>query len=131
MMRLLNTIIMIGVFPLASIATNYELLFYHDKTGDQSITDNEMGVRKGNGLVQDSKETSLWVTQKDGSLRIIPLQFDSNGNQREVRFHPHVLTNRQTECRSSVSLHEEDGTVKYGVYAVVDRPLSQSDTVVR
>jgi len=130
MTRLLKVIMTMGFLPIASSAAEYELLLYHDQTGDASIVDNEIGVRKGNGLVQDSNETSLWITQKDGSLRIIPLPFDSNGNTRDIHFRPHVLTNRRSECVSSVFLHENDGVVEYGVYAIVDRPQSKSAAVV-
>lgn len=85
------------------------------------------GVRLGNGVVQ-SQGGTLWITQGDGSLRILSI---SDDNITETQYRPTPLTNRTMECRSSTSLHEIGGSVQYGVYSVIDRPRSGDQKVVR
>jgi hypothetical protein len=87
------------------------------------------GVRRGNGVVR-SHET-LWITQGDGSLRIVSISSDNAITTTEVLYQPTQMTNRKTECRSSTSLHEIDGVVQYGVYSVIDMPESDDQNIVR
>ena len=85
------------------------------------------GVRWGNGVVE-SQDGKLWITQGDGSVRIASV---SGSDITEVQYHPTSMTNRTTECRSSIALHEIDGIVQYAVYVVIDMPKSDDQTVVR
>lgn len=85
------------------------------------------GVRLGNAVVQSHGGT-LWITQADGSLRILSI---SDDDITEKRYQPTLLTNRTMECRSSTSLHEIDNSVQYGVYSVIDMPTIGDRRVVR
>ena len=85
------------------------------------------GVRLGNGVVQ-SQAGTLWITQADGSLRILSTSDDGIS---EKHYQPTLLTNRTMECRSSTSLYEIDDSVQYGVYSVIDMPRSGDQRVVR
>ena len=81
------------------------------------------GVRRGNGVVL-GREGTIWITAADGTLTIL---YDGS----EAAFQPTALSGRSTECRSSVTLHEVDEIVEYGVYSVVDTPSSDEATIVR
>jgi hypothetical protein len=86
------------------------------------------GVRRGNGVVQD-QEGSLWITQDDGSLRIIPSE--ARDDFEDLFFRPFQLTNRTVYCRSSVSLFEVGGIVQFGVYSIIDKPKDANDKTMR
>lgn len=81
------------------------------------------GVGRDNGVVL-GREGTVWITAADGTLTIL---YDGS----EASFQPTTLSGRSTECRSSVTLHEVDEFVEYGVYSVVDTPTSDEDTIVR
>lgn len=85
------------------------------------------GVRWGNGVVE-SQDGKLWITQGDGSVRIASI---TENAITEVQYQPTSMTNRTTECRSLMSLYAIDGIVQYAVYAVIDKPTSNDEKVVR
>lgn len=81
------------------------------------------GIHRGNGVVW-GRDGTIWITAADGTLAILD-------DGTEAMFQPISLSGRITECRSSVTLHEVDDVVEYGVYSVVDIPESDEDNIVR
>jgi hypothetical protein len=86
------------------------------------------GVRRGNGVVQDQMG-SLWITQDDGSLRILPA--NEEDYLEDLYFRPNQLTNRTIYCRSSVSLYQVEGMVQFGIYSVIDKPKDSTKMTMR
>lgn len=83
------------------------------------------GVRKGNGVVLSEDEKTVWTTSVDGSVRIL-------SNDTTYFFQPQQIENRKMECRSSIALsHDEDGSVRFGVYAVMDIPDDETKITSR
>jgi hypothetical protein len=88
-------------------------------------------LRKGNAVVADPKDGStLFVTADDGSLHIVK----GDGGETQLTstvFEPIAVSGRYTECRSGVTIVEEQNeneddttTTTYLVYAVVDIPVA-------
>jgi len=112
------------IASLTNLTVSSKLLFYYEQE-DMGILNSGLGVRQGNGVVLDTGKSSVWVTQRDGSLQIFSIPSDIDKTFKKVHFRPTILTNRITKCHSSVSLYEnDDGVVEYSVYAVVDFPQS-------
>ena len=85
------------------------------------------GVNRGNGIVR-SQSGTIWITQDDGSLRILTI---SDDDITEVQYTPTPFTARTIECRSLPALYEVDGSTRYGVYSVIDKPLNANERIVR
>jgi hypothetical protein len=90
-------------------------------------------LRKGNAVVADPKDGStLFVTADDGSFHIVK---GGDGNETQPTstvFEPESIAGRYTECRSGVTIVEEqknttgETTTTYLVYAVVDTPVASN-----
>jgi hypothetical protein len=70
----------------------------------------------------------LWITQGDGSLRILSITDDDIAEV--ALFEPTKMTNRDIECQSSVTLYEIDGVVQYGVYSIIDVPTNDNNQTI-
>lgn len=122
-MKQLSMLLFLVGFEL-SAASN---LFWLREGGDQF--DNGQGVRQGNGVVLSQDETTLWVTNANGAMRIIDLQDATNGT--EILFQPTPLTGRRIVCRSSVDLYQPSGEAEYGVYSIIDMPQDENLNISR
>jgi hypothetical protein len=108
------------IFMLRRVVARTSTRFYPRHQGSMS------GVRRGNGVVKIGD--MLWITQGDGSLRILSITDDKISEV--ALFEPTKMTNRDIECTSSVSLHEINGVVQYGVYSIIDVPTSDNDQTI-
>lgn len=71
-------------------------------------------------MVASKDGSSLWVTNEAGSLFVYDLRNPDDSDP--IEFKPDDMNDRDTECRSSVSLFETENGVQYGVFAVIDVP---------
>ena len=73
--------------------------------------------RKGNGVVLSHNGKHVWVTDDEGTLHILDAD---NSTSDHITFKPPVVDDRSIESRSSVELLQNETTVEFAVYAVLD-----------
>lgn len=77
------------------------------------------GLRRHNEVLVSKDGSTIFATADDGSLHFI---YPDNLRGSFV-FEPEIVRGTYTECRSGVSFVEENGELKYVVYAVTDIPV--------
>lgn len=75
------------------------------------------GVRRGNGVEVARNGMTVWVTDDEGSVHILDAH---NASREELVFIPTPMEGRTTESRSKACICQNETSLDFAVYAIVD-----------